>query len=317
MRKLADSRWAIIAATVFLLILFFVPLGSGRHNLIEERLSDAAHVMLFFILSLLLGNLRLPPLIPNVRSINGCLWALLFAVGIELTQPLTGRSASWVDLENGLLGVLSAVAFVLIRGRRGGLVLPVGLLFFAQTLSLLPAYNELRVEQVQLQALPRISVFENRLGLSLWRAYGGASIKSGASKPGLHLKFAARNRNSAFSGVEYLARYLDLRPYIAVRFNLYNPGDSIALTLRVDDAEKCTDYDQRFNRSVVIPHGYSDLRVHTEDIEHGPRSRELDISQIKRILLFADSRQFPSSPATEDRSLRITIISASLEQLQS
>ena len=57
--------------------------------------------------------------------------------------------------------------------------------------------------------------------------------------------------------------------------------------MRVDDGIRSLLHGDRFNRHLFLEPGFNRLRIAIEDIVAGPTERELDISLIERIVVYA------------------------------
>ena len=65
------------------------------------------------------------------------------------------------------------------------------------------------------------------------------------------------------------------------------------LTIKISDTGR--GFDERFNRGMIVDHGWTHVRIPIEQIRQGPVARELDLRAITRVLFFArtgPSRRF-------------------------
>ncbi|HVJ71012.1 MAG TPA: hypothetical protein VM531_05805, partial [Sphingomicrobium sp.] len=82
--------------------------------------------------------------------------------------------------------------------------------------------------------------------------------------------------------------YPDWRPYRRLAFTVVREDDSaLELTLRIHDRWHNGEFDDRFNRVIRITPGTQLISIPLEEIEHGPRHRRLDLSQLRGVALFA------------------------------
>lgn len=142
------GAWAAVAGIVALVaVQQLARFGSG--DLLTETVTNAAHVPMFALLTVLLR-----------RALGAPRWPLLLAVVValalatEAAQMPTGRSASLMDVALDLLGALPTIAALELCGRfaaagrrraaarvRAGLVVLVAVLFAAAPVRVLLAYH--------------------------------------------------------------------------------------------------------------------------------------------------------------------------------
>jgi hypothetical protein len=152
-------------------------------------------------------------------------------------------------------------------------------------------------------SFPVLGAFESEIELRLWRAQGGRAeapttvrlADSPAARAGFRsLEVRAGERSGgAGPGVQYLAGGANWEPYRELAAELYNPGGPLALSLRIDDDGDCFDPGSRFQRHVVVEHGWTTLRIPTAEIRDGPVARVLDLRSIRRMILFTSAGEGP------------------------
>jgi hypothetical protein len=82
--------------------------------------------------------------------------------------------------------------------------------------------------------------------------------------------------------------YPDWTGHTALVFELFNPAPrTIEVGLRVDDGVRSLLHGDRFNRHLFLEPGFNRQRIAMEEIVAGPTERELDISLIARIIVYA------------------------------
>jgi hypothetical protein len=91
-----------------------------------------------------------------------------------------------------------------------------------------------------------------------------------------------------FPGVIFKEPYPDWSDYGYLDLELYSEHDRVIdLVLRIDD-KHCNDYvGDRFNWRVKLPPGQHSLRISLEEVHSGPEDRELDLTAIEAMILFA------------------------------
>jgi VanZ family protein len=94
--------------------------------------------------------------------------------------------------------------------------------------------------------------------------------------------------DAPWPGVVIREPYPDWSGYQALRFQLWSELDApVELVLRVDDTHRERSHRDRFNASFIVTPGLNDFTVPLSTIAHGPRDRQLDVSDISQIILFS------------------------------
>lgn len=75
---------------------------------------------------------------------------------------------------------------------------------------------------------------------------------------------------------------------------LVSSPEQLQLILRVHDAQHNEDYYDRFNGTLQLVPGFQQVRIPVQQIRDGPRSRQLDLSKIRGLKLFAADTTVPT-----------------------
>ena len=93
-----------------------------------------------------------------------------------------------------------------------------------------------------------------------------------------------------YPGIRIEEPYADWRGFSRFRVDVYSELPTVrSLVIRIDDAHHNNEYEDRFNQAITILPGLNHIQIPLEDIRHAPVGRELDLSTIKAIRLFAIS----------------------------
>ena len=94
-------------------VAMFVPIRFSTNSGLWDRLMDPLHVPFFGGLTwlLTLGN-PLGIVGHRPRLVAAIVLSILAAAAVEIIQPLTGRQESWLDLRDGLLGIVLTAALL-------------------------------------------------------------------------------------------------------------------------------------------------------------------------------------------------------------
>lgn len=275
---------ATAVCAIVLLLAFVVAPPVLEATVLLAALHDAAHVLVFALIGVLLCVLTEPH---RAGFIALFVAAGLLAVGTELAQPYFAGAqsievASMGDVGRDLLGaVIGGLVWFAIHRRRPRLLIPAAVLL---AVGLAPLAFTGWV-YAQRAAHPEI-VWDARR--ESWRVFiepppNGTFVRL----PDKHrARFTATGHS--YAGIAIREPPSDWRGYEALRVALSNPGSvPIAVNVRVDDLPRDTEYEDRFNRERLVPAGAElQWRIPISEIEQGPRGRPLELSHITRIAVF-------------------------------
>jgi hypothetical protein len=296
------KRRLIVSGVMLALLLAacFVPMRFGVNRAFWERIMDAGHLPLMAGFTWIVFRLfRGQAASYNGRSV---VWAALTSCAaggvIEGLQPWFGRTDSLVDFRNGVLGsVLAALGITAWEGNRQAKASCALAMAASILLALWPAGQEGHALFRRWQQFPMLGDFENDAELRLWPAQGG-TVQTGTTVARTHSHQAhgdfALQINAvagSWSGVSFLAGNQDWRPYKQLAWDIFNPGPPFTLSLRVDDDGDCTKFGSRFDDGYAVTNGWNHLRVTTRVLERGPRDRPLNLSGIRRLVLFTGEKE--------------------------
>ena len=295
-------------AGLLALILILGLKPARMQSQLADTIQTGGHFICFGILAVLTAML-LPSLIPEWQRrtawcyATGFLFAVFVGGALEGLQGLTAtRSPSWHDLVHDTLGSLAGIALLATVDRpsptRGmprwllWMALPV--LLTALTLGLLPLGVCLRDYYSRNQAFPHLHVFAQRWSErfswhdpcvnvaattppSGWPSTAGADVGEVWLEP---------EENSP--GIGFKEPVPNWVGYKTFAFDCLNPGnDAIPMAVRVHDFAHNDDMYDRYNRVLQIAPGFQTIRLSLSEIQTGPRQRQLDMTSIEGIKLFA------------------------------
>ena len=160
------------------------------------------------------------------------------------------------------------------------------------TLDQLVARGEWEAIRWRDHLFPVLGEFEEPVDLILWRIHGGLPETPATAE--LSDAFASSGRSSLRvdsgeghrAGLQYSAGSKNWTSYESLSFEIFNPGEPFRLTLRIDDGGDCSLPGSRFERSFRLMSGLNEFRVPLSDVRNGPRSRELDLTDVRRLSLY-------------------------------
>lgn len=293
-------RWLLAAAVCA--GVFLIPIRFAVNNEFWERLMDAAHIPFVAILTLFAWRI-LPSRIVENRALIAFIICTAAAGIAEWLQRFTGREPSWSDFTNSAAGAFLTFLGVTMWQRRP--VLPWRLLYIAYAaaicaITVLPAWRELLAIGWRFTSFPTLGDFENKHELRLWCGDGRREAPAGArirlvpeyASHGEH-SLRIETRAHGNPGVRFLAADQDWRDYHTLAFDIFNPGDSFVISLRIDDDFPKPEREDRFYRAIAIAAGWNHIAVPLEEIASTPKNRRLNLAAIRRVVLFLED---PAQP---------------------
>jgi hypothetical protein len=311
-RQPRPTIWALLAVAL-LVSLFFG--GAPERTMLWDAVFDAGHVSLFGLLSV--AALRLvrgsfPGLAPGRTwwtALGGV--AVLGAVTEALQAFQPNREPSFADYARDLAG---AGAFLLVaaarprlsggpswissaKGRRAAVATAVVVLLVSgfqlgATVAVLAAR---RAAMPTLAALDG-SWWERRIvraadHSALTPNTRPARLPAAFSEPLARLDLEL----SVYPGVHLDEPYPDWRGYQRLAFTVVSDLDApLTLVIRVHDAHHDLRHQDRFNRTLTIAPGVNRVAIPLDDIRTAPDRREMDLSRIRGIIIFADRPAAPT-----------------------
>jgi len=251
---------------------------------------NLGHILLFALLTIAvrpwrwLSGWRLWLLVTTVLLVAG--------IGIELIQSGHNRDLDGRDLLRNLIGSWLIMAWhpLLLSERRASA--SKGLLAIIATLLLcfeLGATGLVAARQWQVHhQLPLLYDFSHENPNPFWGGDLKISDQHTANQP-YSLKIDLGTET--YSGVSLNNLPPDWQGYERLTLTLFNPStEPLALTLRINDvAHDRSDhaYNDRYNTRLSLDPGFNTFTRNLADIETAPHDRTMDLSQIRRLGLFA------------------------------
>lgn len=291
--------WQMALAALAFFVPFFIRLPVALDAAFWQRLMDAAHLPAFGVLAGVLarvaGGAR-PGWQHFSRAFAG---AALAAGAVELVQEWTGREASFGDFLYSVAGAFIGVAGWAAWRRGTGWRLAVVLYAaFVAAAVLLPAWRLGGGIALRAGNFPVLADFEEVAEIRMWRAdiqndnpYG--SHVSQSREGVAHGTYAGRiaiTQTFDYPGIRLFLADQDWRGYRELAFEVFNPGTTFELSLRVDDNQVAY---PRFYRAFAIPPGRSSHRVSLEEIQRGTKNGPLNLGSMRRLIFFLDNPRTP------------------------
>lgn len=275
-------HFVILASVIGILPLFFVDLGAWRRVFAPE-VHVFGHLLFFAALAWL--ALQLPVLRRRsfiIQAVSILIGALVLGSLIELIQPYFGRSASFRDIWQNVLGAAIAVALHAPRGRTRRLVAGAVIVILAAELHV-PG-TSLWDRGVARTQFPVLSDFSTPLEQRRWwrgtrdtaiARYGSASLKV-ELKPG------------RIAGTAMVRSLGDWSQYETLELSIYIPGEPMGITISARDrehVERGKRYSDRFNRQFLLQPGWNEITIPTADIRDAPADRQQNLGEMVELAI--------------------------------
>lgn len=297
------ARITLLAIVLsFLIACFF---STNSHNLSAKALQDSSHSWVFFIGTLLLFNLhelythlKNKHVVTTNFELTIPVVALAIGIAIELLQPYFDRDASFLDLGYDLLGILTACVIhhlQRIESHKKRFALKVTVALLALLISLLKPMKFFWIEKQIKDLRPVLYNFDTPWQQKFIAANNGAEIYlKKAPQEWLNnnsmtvmLAYDTRKKLGKYPGISYSHFWQDWSMYQRLSIDIFLASNhpSIA-TLRINDKEHNTHYEDRFNYKINLNPGLNSLKIDLRDIQNSPANRLMNLEAMQRIILF-------------------------------
>jgi hypothetical protein len=294
-----NTRFVVsVFSTLFIFGLLY-PFKFGYHDVVIKRFEDALHLPIFLLLAVFFRFSLTEILKWNsvLAAVVATAAAASTAYLVESIQPLTGRSGSWIDLRNGILGILVFTIWEILLTKRPKAIAYIltGITFLATFyITLKPAIAAYDLRRSQREMFPVLVDFSRTEILMLWGPSDTEKIKAelllertrNADTETSWLRI--RTTPGHFSGAEFDAYGFDWSGYSTLNLELDNrESEPLELNIRLDDCGDSTAFKDRYNGTLSLPPGRSQQSVPLSEIAKS-RSGKFNLAEIKRLLLFVD-----------------------------
>ena len=299
---------AVLVGVVYILDGVNLPAQSR----LWREFTNAGHAPLFGVLSiamLALSRSWLPrQTAPFFHYCAATCVSVFIGAVTEFVQTFTPRDASVLDLIYNIIGITSFLAcaatfdvdfreWLVLRSRAGrNLVRVMAVLLFS--IAFIPFVTIVLAHVHRKAQFPVIIDFESILDRSFlatseadldlvepppqWSEDSSAHVGKWNMAPG-HL-----------SAVTVQYPYPTWEGFELLQIDLFSTlQEPLSVTLRVDDVQHNFEFNDRFNAELTINPGLNHVKIPLADIKNAPLGRQMDMSSIASIILFA--------PASEER----------------
>lgn len=285
----------ILAAVAVILIvpLFFVGGPDWSSTPLDKALWDLGHLVFFA-----LATYAVQPW----RWLQGWrLWVIatlaVLAIGltIEVLQSGLARQEDWRDVLRNQIGTWLVLAWHPIftsRPRNQGSNPALAIISLALVAFELGAAGMVALRQFEINSqLPQLYNFAHEQPTRLWRGPVTPSPlhrERNGQADWQSLEIALNTK--LYSGASLDNLPPDWRGYERLRLSLFNPHDDrFTMNLRINDVaheRNANSYSDRFNTELDLKPGINRFTISLDAVRSAPRSRNMDMSDIRRLGIF-------------------------------
>lgn len=293
--KASLPSWFSGLLVLIVVPFFFIGGPDVFSSLVLQNFWNFGHIIFFAVVMLLIQAFKPLPhwrhwlLVSLIAMVLGCL--------IEFIQQFVGRSASIDDVLHNLFGVWLGLFWGQKPNRLIWMLRAASVMFITPALWL--TIDSGIANLVMRHQFPQINSFESRYELQQLRL-NKAQVKA-LQSPALHthgeLSLQIELSTDKYAGISLLGLYGDWGHYGAIVMDFYNPDNQpLDLVIRISDLQHdrgANQFNDRFNRSILLMPGWNQLAIAMDDIRTAPRDRAMVMSEISNITVYAVQLSVP------------------------
>lgn len=303
----------LTALVVIVLVVLFGELPGN--SLFWRAVQNSGHTFLFavaavLVLLLLQDATELFRRSPLKLYVVAGLTSLLIGVLTELVQLLIDSDASTMDVMRDLAGIIAGLGIYAgadpylqpywLKSRKRKRIGIVVFSFCIFTVSLFSLIS-LSVAYMQRESAFPVVVDLKAKWSDAFIQTKHASVKievdkkSGADGKVKRVVRVELNR-AIYPGVSMIEPYPDWSSFEILTLDIYSEQPrAFDLVLRIHDELHDQAYSDRFNRRLTVEVGENHFRIPLYDIKYAPASREMDMTKVSELILFAEKPDYPLS----------------------
>lgn len=270
---------SLVGLLVIVALLLFPGLGP-RNTRWADAMWNLLHVPAFLGVTVALFYMSSSKWSQWTRRGLALSGGVLLALGTELSQTMVGRSGSVDDVMTDCVGIAMGLIWLSTDKKKsllkwGTLVILMGL---AAAICLGPAASMVLAEYQHRKLFPVIGGFSSVSSKKVWTGHGTTSLFRSSESDVLEVVFAP----GEYGGLWYRPGRQDWSGCSALCLDLFNPGTSYTLGVRLDDRGTESGNSETWYSSIVsVSAGHSRVEIPLE-----PATGKIDLSGITRLVLF-------------------------------
>ncbi|MEW8093999.1 MAG: VanZ family protein [Candidatus Thiodiazotropha endolucinida] len=291
--SLKDAWFLFLALIITAVILLGTSLPG--ENRLMYSLQDSGHFLIFTLLTLAavwpFRNMSYRMIWPVMFLV------LMFGVLMEAVQSFIGREPSLYDLLMDMLGI--AAGAILYTGfvrhsfppyRAVAIVIALSLIALSQPLYWFIVY------QVRADHFPRLVEMDNYFSRALIEGSGGGDVRHVdlpvdwllPTELDIDSCVHVSLREGRWPGMDMQEPAADWRGYDHLELQIYSDQlDELPLTLRIHDQSHNRQFEDRYNRKLLIQPGYNHFLLPLPEVKEAPRTRMMNMAAISDVMIFA------------------------------
>lgn len=311
-QQISRFRIPLFIFLAVLSVLFFTGWSDNQPPRSIKELWNFGHLIYYSLLPLLLISIpRISALQPRQQVMFIFFITTGLGLAVELLQNGTSRSPDVGDIFRNMIGACIAVLFLLpVRKSIPNFARKTcqAVILILISLQFVPPGRVLIDEYHARTRFPVLADFETQLQLTRW---GGSASRSITKEPG-------NPQNSVmavgFTTQKYSGVYLEYFPgnwqgYTTLNFRVLNTSDKeLSVHCRVHDRQHSRSpdkkYADRFNTSFLLHSGWNIINIDLDDIQNGPRERQINLGEIQSAGIFVISQPEPLTIYIDDVILK-------------
>jgi hypothetical protein len=303
--------WAALIAIVLTVLFGELP----DNSLFWQEVQNSGHTFLFAVIAVLILLLLQNSAVGLRREhlklyMLAGLTSLLVGVLTELVQLAIGSDSSAMDIMRDLAGIVAGLGLFAsvdktlephwLKSRQ---IIKTGIVVVsicALAAGLFPLAHLSAAYVQRKEAFPVI------VDLKAERPVPFIQVKNAIVKAGVDQQVSTvvnlKNLTlvqfspGLYPGVSIVEPYPDWSSFEMLLLEIYSEqAETFDLVVRVHDEKHNHVYSDRFNKKLVVKAGENHFQIPLHDIEHAPIDREMDMTQISELILFAEQPVDPIS----------------------
>jgi VanZ family protein len=300
-------------ALLFILIVLFIMFFIGGPDYYAPRsyksLWNLGHIIFFFLLPLLLINLKKTPRNYLFQCALVLTITVLIGVAIEFFQNDFNRLSDIDDLYRNMLGAMAFLLFLeplRVAISRKMMIIMQSATVTLIVLQMVPIVVAFTDEFVANKQFPKLSSFETPFEIQRWSGDANYKIDETIKKTGkASLRVSLNTSRYSGIGLKYFPKNWENFKYYQAE--IFNPSTKyILITFRIHDkrhTEGLQRYEDRFNKVFKVLPGWNKIIVNLEDVKNAPKDRQMEMNDIRNVSFFATSLPYKRTLYVDDVKL--------------
>lgn len=295
----------LLAAGLLILVIGTLVFPFPMKGRLWGDLFDLAHAPVFCLsLIALVGfldpvaagfSVRFQTIVPMTIRRVAVITLVLMTTGLigEFLQKFAGRSPSWGDVLANSAGLIAGLCWIGSRKcpapfNRPLVATAIGIILAISANPLLEIWDSIE----RIRSFPALASFERTREIRNWIGHNAnAQISNDWSSDGEH-SLSVRLHQSRYPGAALIHLSRDWSEFRQLQFDVMNPNkQDLKLIVKIQDQQHSDtgfDYHDRYHQEIEIgPCQQSNVVVDLEEVKDAPASRQMDMTQINMIDIFA------------------------------